>query len=96
MGNCSQVCTNTIGSYSCSCIAGYALNANNRTCIGNLIVKYEYKSFLLFSDINECAKNNGNCVQTCTNTFGSFSCSCLTGYVLNGDKITCTGNQLLH
>ena len=45
MGNCSQVCTNTIGSYSCSCMAGYDLNVENETCIGNVIVKCEYKSF---------------------------------------------------
>ncbi|XP_063713278.1 signal peptide, CUB and EGF-like domain-containing protein 1 isoform X2 [Symsagittifera roscoffensis] len=31
-------------------------------------------------DTNECATNNGNCQQTCTNSVGSFNCGCTTGY----------------
>ena len=33
-------------------------------------------------DVNECASNNGGCAHTCTNTEGSFTCSCRTGYEL--------------
>jgi hypothetical protein len=29
--------------------------------------------------------NNGNCNQSCTNTHGSFSCSCRNGYRLSGE-----------
>ena len=42
-------------------------------------------------DINECSSNNGNCSQICTNTNGSFICSCRFGYVLNADSRTCNG-----
>ena len=35
-------------------------------------------------DINECNTNNGGCIQICTNTIGSFECSCPVGYSLNG------------
>ena len=35
-GNCSQVCTNAIGSYTCSCRVGYALDINGRICNGKL------------------------------------------------------------
>ena len=42
-------------------------------------------------DINECATNNGNCNQICTNTVGSFLCSCTAGYMLNADGRTCGG-----
>ena len=31
-------------------------------------------------DVNECAVNNGGCEQICTNTIGSRTCSCGTGY----------------
>ena len=43
------------------------------------------------ADIDECAVNNGGCSSdaTCTNTPGSFTCTCLTGY--SGDGFNCTG-----
>ena len=33
-------------------------------------------------DIDECIANNGGCEQICTNTIGSFTCSCTDGYKL--------------
>ena len=34
-----------------------------------------------FVDINECEDgNNGGCTQECTNTRGSYQCSCRLGY----------------
>ncbi len=37
-GNCSDMCVNIIGSFLCTCPAGYQLNnTNNRTCIGRCI-----------------------------------------------------------
>lgn len=44
-----------------------------------------------FADINECLVNNGGCSDICTNTFGNFTCSCMTGYALTDDGRTCTG-----
>jgi len=43
------------------------------------------------ADINECSTLNGGCSQTCTNTVGSFRCSCLTGYTLASDSRQCSG-----
>lgn len=40
------------------------------------------------ADIDEC-KVEGSCSQTCNNSFGSFTCSCLTGYTLRLDQRTC-------
>jgi len=34
-GTCVQNCEDTIGSYTCSCDAGYFLNTDKRTCGGN-------------------------------------------------------------
>lgn len=31
-GTCSQTCTNTEGSYICSCVEGYLLQPDNRSC----------------------------------------------------------------
>ena len=42
-------------------------------------------------DINECSLNSDGCDQLCTNTLGSFQCSCNSGYSLNVDGITCSG-----
>jgi len=46
-------------------------------------------------DINECSTNNGGCSSNavCTNTVGSFSCTCKTGY--NGNGVTCNGNEII-
>ena len=43
------------------------------------------------SDVDECATNDGGCAQTCTNTDGSFTCSCLDGYTSTDSGVTCTG-----
>lgn len=40
-------------------------------------------------DINECLTNNGGCAQSCSNTAGSFGCSCGTGFSISSDGRTC-------
>ena len=41
-------------------------------------------------DINECAEYNGGCQHNCTNTNGSYSCTCRAGYKLTEDEHNCT------
>ena len=41
-------------------------------------------------DINEC-NGNHQCDHDCTNTNGSFICSCDPGYELQSDDRTCEG-----
>ena len=53
-----------------------------------LMISYELK----FSDIDECSES-GVCDQICTNTDGSYSCSCKKGYQLQVDQIHCQGEQ---
>jgi hypothetical protein len=31
-GTCSQTCRNTNGSYACSCVEGYVMQPDNRSC----------------------------------------------------------------
>ena len=42
-------------------------------------------------DINECVSQNGGCEQSCQNTIGSHSCSCLSGYLIDNNGYNCTG-----
>lgn len=45
--------------------------------------------FNLSSDIDECS-NTIICGQVCRNTVGSYVCSCVSGYTLGPDNMTCT------
>jgi hypothetical protein len=62
---CEQTCTNTEGSYICSCDTGFELNENGFTC----------------DDINECATLQTPCPNggICVNTWGNYYC--ITGIV---------------
>ena len=43
-------------------------------------------------DTNECLLTNGGCSQICSNTMGSYECSCNIGFLLNTtDKHSCDG-----
>jgi len=47
---------------------------------------------VVFPDIDECQEQSDNCDAEwamCTNTNGSFSCACQTGF--RGDGVTCDG-----
>ena len=45
------------------------------------------------TDIDECTTDNGGCSSkaSCSNTVGSFTCTCENGY--SGDGFTCTGKS---
>ena len=60
----------------------------------SLVIKYYYGVFL-YTDIDECISTRTNdCSQFCNNTFGSFQCSCWSGYELDSDGRTCNGIKL--
>ena len=49
--------------------------------------------YILCIDIDECTNNP--CEHNCTNTDGSFMCSCYhDGYELDENGINCTGMQV--
>ena len=59
-------------------------------CVSNLV---NMLKFILswITDVNECSEGTDQCNQICTNTVGSYKCSCNAGYVLGLDKKTCVG-----
>ncbi|CAG2207562.1 unnamed protein product [Mytilus edulis] len=66
---CDHFCSNTVGSYRCSCRSGYQIAMDGLSC----------------SDVNECLFVNGGCDDICVNTPGSFQCQCQKGQSLNAN-----------
>ena len=54
-------------------------------------MSYSYAS--LCTDINECVSSNGGCQHNCTNTVGSYYCTCIDSvrYTLSEDGHSCIG-----
>jgi len=63
------------GGVSCACRPGFAWNAAAGAC----------------EDVNECTGPAPPCAGTCTNTVGSFTCSCPAGMALALDGRGCRG-----
>ncbi|XP_043938203.1 adhesion G protein-coupled receptor E1-like [Protopterus annectens] len=82
-GNYSA-CTNTIGSYYCTCLLGY----RSRSAVQN----FTDVSSSGCIDINECLEDNTICGNhsNCNNTIGSYNCKCHEGYrpLLTADDFT--------
>ncbi|XP_066022016.1 deleted in malignant brain tumors 1 protein-like isoform X2 [Pocillopora verrucosa] len=70
---CEQSCHNTLGSYTCSCVSGYQLAADGKSC----------------SDVDECLINNGGCSHHCYNIPGSYYCGCPEGTSMGANNLTC-------
>ena len=45
------------------------------------------------ANVNECATNNGGCAHICTDTEGSFTCSCNSGFELASNGLSCNGEE---
>ena len=99
-GGCEHSCTNTLGSFNCSCDRGYQLDEKDGlNCTGkrifDLATMEALSIFLFCSDVNECeidVLHNCHGDAQCTNTEGSYICSCSPGYT--GDGKHCTGRDL--
>ena len=92
-GGCDQYCNNSIGSYECSCSIGFSLSSDRHNCSGLSPFICKIQQFAIVIDINECSDDNGDCNQTCTNTIGSYYCSCGIGfYNLTADAKNCSGS----
>ena len=67
MSGCSHTCNQlTSDRYQCGCPDGLSLNDDQDTCI----------------NINECDEGIYRCEHVCTDTVGSYVCSCRRGYTV--------------
>ena len=73
-------CTNTQGSYMCSCDNGYtkamAFFAQVSQTIYKQIISMTFSCLYTNPDINECLSSNGGCHHNCHDSDGSYTCSC--------------------
>ena len=92
--NCkfNERCVNRPGGFICKCAGGF--RSMDNTCegimyiSGSCIASYLYT--LLCVDINECNESS-KCDHLCTNTNGSYYCSCNEGYSLMDNGKSCKG-----
>uniref|UniRef100_A0A8C4YSS1 Hemicentin-2 n=1 Tax=Gopherus evgoodei TaxID=1825980 RepID=A0A8C4YSS1_9SAUR len=78
---CSHACHNSVGSFSCTCPAGYALAPDGREC----------------RDVDECVQGTHAChpEQQCANLAGAYRCltRCGAGFRPALDIVGCEGNS---
>ena len=46
----------------------------------------------MFLESNGCLTSEGFCHHSCVRTAAGFSCACKTGFMLDSNSVTCTGN----
>lgn len=98
-------CTNTEGSFQCTCPKGYAPGRYSPRCVGknflpdipvsvlNILTILFSVNVSHFTDIDECTENNDLCAFRCVNQPGSYRCICPRGYELAADKVYCRGEH---
>ena len=69
----------------------FAMILRNRSYLTVMVITWSFSP----SDINECSVGSHRCVSTvnggqCTNTIGSYSCICVSGYSGNGVQVGMT------
>ena len=95
-GGCEYQCTNTQGSYTCSCPTGYSLYSHTACKGKSSHIQNSCLKIIICIDINECSSHNGGCSSICKNTPGSFYCQCHIGYSLANDGFTCNGEVVFY
>eukprot|EP00961_Rhodomonas_salina_P222942 3014621-Rhodomonas_salina.1 len=70
----------SVGSFACECPPGFEGNVADSSDDG-----------VTCSDVDECAAATDNCDTNaaCSNTVGSFNCTCNSGWTSSDDGVTC-------
>uniref|UniRef100_UPI00358EAF1B sushi domain-containing protein 1-like n=1 Tax=Myxine glutinosa TaxID=7769 RepID=UPI00358EAF1B len=81
-------CFNSLGSFSCSCPVGFIFNKLGETRSDDVHNSH-------CRDVNECLETPGICGAGgfCSNSPGSFNCSCQPGYWTNNPETTFIPND---
>uniref|UniRef100_F7CLL4 Low-density lipoprotein receptor-related protein 2 n=1 Tax=Monodelphis domestica TaxID=13616 RepID=F7CLL4_MONDO len=77
ISGCDHNCTDTRTSFYCTCLPGYKLMSDKKTC----------------DDVDECNETPSVCSQMCENTAGSYICKCARGYIREPDGKRCRQNS---
>uniref|UniRef100_H2RM06 Matrilin 4 n=1 Tax=Takifugu rubripes TaxID=31033 RepID=H2RM06_TAKRU len=75
---CEQICSSSPGSFTCSCISGFQLNQDQKSC----------------SMIDYCSFGNHSCDHECVSVLSGYHCRCNHGYRLLNDGRTCQDMDL--
>ena len=91
LDNChpNAYCTNFENGFNCTCDIGYS--GDGLDCESMFLCSYNHligSLSLLLTDIDECSLGTDTCDighADCTDTEGSYSCTCHIGYTGNGE-----------
>ncbi|XP_055863671.1 fibulin-2-like [Biomphalaria glabrata] len=101
---CEQNCTNSFGSFQCSCHQGYTLRADNKTCVAISVDCNNSSQTFQHSCSNDSCPcptssdernisdfcSSSSCQHLCFNTSTHFICKCYAGYFLLADGVHCS------
>uniref|UniRef100_A0A8C9L8A5 Fibulin-2 n=1 Tax=Pavo cristatus TaxID=9049 RepID=A0A8C9L8A5_PAVCR len=101
---CQHLCINTVGSYKCSCFPEFTLQEDGTSCSPDpdrgQVTRLEVEAtippaaspsqpLVVMSLQEEQDKYNGPCKHICSVVEGNAVCSCLSGYAIMADGISC-------
>lgn len=80
-------------------LCGHKIPADVISTSNKMLVKFVSDSSVqkggfsasIMKEYDECSRINHGCAQTCTNTLGSYMCTCRIGYELHSDGKSCEG-----
>lgn len=60
-----------------------------------IVFMCKYCAVYINEDHHECGTNQDNCDQNCHNTYGSYFCTCDSGWRLSSNDHTCVGKKVV-